>query len=84
MVGGQWSVVRCLILSLQSLINPQSLRHPAQCIVVTPERTVYDRPAEFVALTLFDGEIGIAPGHVPLIGRLGYGEMRIGRKGQVQ
>jgi len=51
-----------------------------QCIVVTPERTVYDRPAEFVALTLFDGEIGIAPGHAPLIGRLGYGEMRIGKK----
>jgi F-type H+-transporting ATPase subunit epsilon len=50
-----------------------------QCIVVTPERTVYDQPAEFVALTLFDGEIGIAPGHAPMIGRLGYGEMRIGR-----
>ena len=30
-----------------------------------------------MALTLFDGEIGIAPGHTPLIGRLGYGEMRI-------
>jgi len=48
-----------------------------QCIVVTPERTVEDQPAEFVALTLFDGEIGIAPGHTPLIGRLGFGEMRI-------
>ena len=31
-----------------------------QCIVVTPERTVFDRPAEFVALTLYDGEIGVA------------------------
>jgi F-type H+-transporting ATPase subunit epsilon len=48
-----------------------------QCIVVTPEATVRDTPAEFVALTLFDGEIGIAPGHTPLIGRLGCGEMRI-------
>ncbi len=53
-----------------------------QCIVVTPERTVYDRPAEFVALTLFDGEIGVAPGHTPMIGRLGCGEMRIRREGQ--
>ncbi len=53
-----------------------------QCIVVTPERTVRDEPAEFVALTLFDGEIGIAPGHTPLIGRLGYGEMRIRRGDQ--
>ena len=52
--------------------------HPElQCIVVTPERTVCDVHSEFVALALFDGEIGIAPGHTPLIGRLGCGEMRI-------
>jgi F-type H+-transporting ATPase subunit epsilon len=51
-----------------------------QCIVVTPERTICNQPADFVALTLFDGEIGIAPGHTPLIGRLGYGEMRIRRE----
>lgn len=48
-----------------------------QCIVVTPEQTIYERPADFVALTLFDGEIGIAPHHTPMIGRLGCGEMRI-------
>jgi F-type H+-transporting ATPase subunit epsilon len=47
------------------------------CIVVTPEQTVRETPADFVAATLFDGEIGIAPGHTPLIGRLGYGELRI-------
>ncbi len=48
-----------------------------QCIIVTPEQTLCDRPAEFVALTLFDGEIGVAPGHTPMIGRLGCGELRI-------
>ena len=48
-----------------------------QCIVVTPEETVLDVGAEFVALPLFDGEVGIARGHSPLIGRLGYGELRI-------
>ena len=52
-------------------------RHSLQCVVVTPEETVLDARAEFVALPLYDGEIGIAPGHSPLIGRLGYGEMRI-------
>lgn len=52
-----------------------------QCIVVTPEMTVRDQMADFVALPLYDGEIGIAPGHSPMIGRLGYGEMRI-REGQ--
>jgi F-type H+-transporting ATPase subunit epsilon len=48
-----------------------------QCIVVTPETTVRDQSADFVALPLYDGEIGIAPGHSPMIGRLGYGELRI-------
>jgi F-type H+-transporting ATPase subunit epsilon len=52
-----------------------------QCIVVTPETTVRDQMADFVALPLYDGEIGIAPGHSPMIGRLGYGEMRI-REGE--
>ena len=56
---------------------------PLHCIVVTPEQTVRDEEADFVALTLFDGEIGIAPGHTPLIGRLGYGEMRITRAGEI-
>ena len=50
-----------------------------RCIVVTPEATVLDEAADFVALPLYDGEIGISPGHSPMLGRLGYGEMRIGR-----
>ena len=48
-----------------------------RCIVVTPEETVLEGEASFVALPLFDGEIGIAHGHSPMIGRLGFGEMRI-------
>lgn len=47
------------------------------CIVVTPEQTALETTTDFVALPLFDGEIGIAPNHSPLIGRLGYGEMRV-------
>jgi F-type H+-transporting ATPase subunit epsilon len=48
-----------------------------KCLVVTPEKTTLDEWADFVALPLYDGEIGIATGHTPLIGRLGYGEMRL-------
>jgi F-type H+-transporting ATPase subunit epsilon len=44
---------------------------------VTPERTVLERPADFVVVTLFDGEIGVWPSRAPFIGRLGYGEMRV-------
>lgn len=48
-----------------------------KCIVVTPERMELEAEADFVALPLYDGEIGILPGRSPLIGRLGYGEMRL-------
>ncbi len=48
-----------------------------QCIVVTPEATVLDELTDFVALPLYDGEIGISPDRAPMIGRLGYGELRL-------
>ncbi len=47
-----------------------------QCVVVTPERTLFDDLVDFVALPLFDGEMGILPGRSPVIGRLGFGELR--------
>lgn len=53
------------------------------CSVVTPEKTAVETKAEFVVLPLFDGEIGIAPGRAPLIGRLGFGEMRLTTGGKV-
>ena len=72
--------LRRRIESLPTSLNPQSLI-PSHAVHRRHSRTnPFDRPADFVALTLFDGEIGIAPGHTPLIGRLGYGEMRIRRE----
>jgi F-type H+-transporting ATPase subunit epsilon len=47
-----------------------------QCVVVTPEKTLFDEWVDFVALPLFDGELGVMPGRAPLIGRLGFGELR--------
>lgn len=52
-------------------------RDRMRCVVVTPEATVVDTIAQFVALPLFDGEAAIAPLHSPMIGRLGCGEMRV-------
>jgi F-type H+-transporting ATPase subunit epsilon len=46
------------------------------CVVVTPETTLFDDVVDFVALPLYDGELGVLPGRAPLIGRLGYGELR--------
>jgi F-type H+-transporting ATPase subunit epsilon len=55
-----------------------------ECVVVTPERTVLDELVDFVALTLYDGELGILPGRSPLIGRLGYGELRTRNLGETR
>lgn len=48
-----------------------------KCIVVTPEATVSEQTVDSVVVPLYDGEIGILPGHAPLIGRLGFGELRM-------
>ncbi|MCF0233642.1 MAG: ATP synthase F1 subunit epsilon [Thermoguttaceae bacterium] len=48
-----------------------------KCIVVTPEKTVLEKDASFVALPLFDGEYGVDTNHSPIVGRLGAGEMRL-------
>src|SRR2546428_4857795 len=58
-----------------------SSQRTLQCVVVTPERAVLDEPVDFVVLPLYDGELGVLPGRAPLIGRLGYGELRM-RKGE--
>jgi F-type H+-transporting ATPase subunit epsilon len=47
-----------------------------QCVVVTPEKSLLDQLVDFVALPLNDGELGVLPGRTPLIGRLGFGELR--------
>jgi F-type H+-transporting ATPase subunit epsilon len=46
-------------------------------VLVTPETTLLDEPVEALRFPLFDGQIGILPGRAPLVGRLGYGELRI-------
>lgn len=48
-----------------------------KCTVVTPDKTVVDQEALFVVVPLWDGEYGILPGHAPIVGRLGAGELRI-------
>ena len=48
-----------------------------KCVVVTPERTEVDVTASSVTVPLIDGEMGILKDHSPLVGRLGYGVLRI-------
>ncbi len=55
-----------------------------QCVVVTPERALLDETVDFVALPMYDGELGVLPGRAALIGRLGPGELRIRHGGQTR
>ncbi len=57
---------------------------PLECVVVTPERTVLETGADFIVVPLEDGEFGVGSGHSPMIGRLGYGELRIRNGGKLQ
>ena len=52
---------------------PDSLR----LVIVTPERTLLDEPVSALRFPLYDGDIGILPGRLPLIGRLGTGELKL-------
>src|SRR6476619_6535752 len=55
-----------------------------KCVVVTPEKAVLDEPADFVVVPMYDGELGIARDRQPLIGRLGFGELRITQGNQTK
>ena len=55
------------------MVLPNELR----LVLTTPETTLLDEPVRAVRLPLYDGQMGILPGRAPLIGRLGYGELKI-------
>ena len=47
--------------------------------VVSPERVVYEGDATALVAPAWDGEVGILPGHAPLLTLVGVGELRIQR-----
>jgi F-type H+-transporting ATPase subunit epsilon len=48
-----------------------------QCSVITPEGSIYDGPADFVAIPAIDGELGILHDRAPLLAKLGAGRLRV-------
>jgi len=46
-----------------------------QLVIVTPERQLLSFPVSEVTLPGADGELGVLPGHAPLITELGIGEL---------
>ena len=46
-------------------------------VLVTPEKTLFDRAVASIQVPMFDGSAGIFPARAPLVGRLGVGELKL-------
>ncbi len=51
--------------------------------VISPERTVFDGPADAVNAPAYDGQVGILPHHAPFLTLLGNGVLVV-RAGHVR
>ncbi|TAG33379.1 MAG: ATP synthase F1 subunit epsilon [Verrucomicrobia bacterium] len=50
--------------------------------IVTPEARVYSDVIDTVVIPTTQGEVGILPGHIPLLTRVTEGELRVTKGGQ--
>ena len=54
---------------------------PLKVSVISPERTLFDGSVDSMVAPAFDGEVGILPGHAPMVTLLGKGNLRLGPDG---
>lgn len=47
--------------------------------IIGPEKPVYSGAALSVSAMAWDGQVGILPGHAPLVTKLGIGEVKVSR-----
>jgi F-type H+-transporting ATPase subunit epsilon len=52
--------------------------------IVTPEARVYSDTIETVVIPTAEGEVGILPGHIPLLTQVEDGELRVTKNGQTE
>jgi F-type H+-transporting ATPase subunit epsilon len=57
---------------------------PLTLEIVTPEARVYSDSVDTVVIPTVEGEIGILPGHIPLVAQVGAGELRATKGGVTQ
>ena len=50
---------------------------PLTLEIVTPEAKVYSDTIDSVVIPTIEGEIGILPGHIPLLTQVEHGELRV-------
>jgi F-type H+-transporting ATPase subunit epsilon len=49
--------------------------------IVTPEARVYSDTIDSVVIPTTSGEVGILPGHIPLLTQIEHGELRVTKNG---
>ena len=52
--------------------------------IVTPEAKVYSDTIDSVVIPTVEGEIGVLPGHIPLLTQVAHGELRISKGAEHQ
>jgi len=57
---------------------------PLTLEIVTPEAKVYSDTIDSVVVPTLEGEIGILPGHIPLLAQVEHGELRVTKGGATQ
>jgi F-type H+-transporting ATPase subunit epsilon len=57
---------------------------PLTLEIVTPEARVYSDTIDSVVIPTVEGEVGILPGHIPLLTQVENGELRVTKNGQTQ
>ena len=57
---------------------------PLKLEIVTPLARVYSDTIDTVVIPTLDGEIGILPGHIPLLTQVDDGELRVTRNGKTE
>src|SRR3954451_9894208 len=57
---------------------------PLTLEIVTPEARVYSDTIETVVIPTVEGEIGILPGHIPLLTQVESGELRVTKNGKTE
>jgi F-type H+-transporting ATPase subunit epsilon len=53
-------------------------------LVISPEASMFDGDADSVVVPIYDGQMGILPGHAPFMAPLGKGLLTVTHQGKPQ
>lgn len=57
---------------------------PLTLEIVTPDARVYSDTIDTVVIPTAEGEVGILPGHIPLLSQVEHGELRVTKGSETQ